>query len=175
MYGTDLSIGYCGNVFVNNGVVVNSQQVSCAGNASEACGGPSDIAVYMLSALSSSTSSNVASSSSSTGILVSSTPSATSSLVLGTLSGPSTSPPGTSVSGTVGTSTGPSISSSSAEPTVVQTAVSFTYFGSYQDTQTVRISGSTITSGISNVQSCALVCASYPYMGVESGNECKCS
>ncbi|MCJ1293418.1 hypothetical protein MMC34_004973 [Xylographa carneopallida] len=37
---------YCGNVFVNNGVVVNSQQVSCAGNASEACGGPSDIAVY---------------------------------------------------------------------------------------------------------------------------------
>ncbi|KAK3898928.1 WSC domain-containing protein [Staphylotrichum tortipilum] len=77
-----------------------------------------------------------------------------------------------SVYGSVGTTTPPVVDPAATNPTAVG---DYAYDGCYTDSIALRVlSGETISRDDMTLESCATICAGYPYFGVEYGIQCFC-
>ncbi|KAG0649039.1 WSC domain-containing [Hyphodiscus hymeniophilus] len=159
---------YCGNTLAASSTLATLSDCSftCPGNVYEYCGAGNRLEMYMLSSLSSSSSSVV---SSTTSVSISSTSKTTSSVSLSSTKTSSTS---------TGSKTSSSSASVTASPTlaVKQQVGSYTFQGCWTEATNARaLSGASyIDYNAMSLETCAANCAGWNYFGVEYGGECYC-
>lgn len=130
--------------------------MTCNGDNTEICGGPSRLSFYKVKPSGSSIISNSSSTKSSTSSTMSSTTSSKSSTSLST------------------SSTSSSATAKPTGPSVVQKAGAFSFQDCYTEATNGRaLSGDGVAKDSMTVEACSTYCAGYSMMGVEYGRECK--